>query len=208
MNVVTASSHEFEEFVRGYRETLRKLAFWMCGDWHASEDVVQDALVAIYPRWPGLDNAGRISYARTVVQHLVIRELGRCGRLKEHPRDEEAGGCEEDRWVDRITVRDAVAHLSPRQREIVMLRFWNALGIREIAERLSMPAGTVRSDLTRAYAILRMLLQESLPSSGSSSHVEFPAGGRLRVPAPRAGDVAVEELRSTLDNTRELAQGF
>jgi hypothetical protein len=63
MNVATESSQEFGEFVRGRRETLRKLAFWMCGDWHASEDVVQDALVAIHRHWPGLDNAGRISYA-------------------------------------------------------------------------------------------------------------------------------------------------
>jgi RNA polymerase sigma factor (sigma-70 family) len=204
MNVVTASSREFEEFARGYREKLRKLAFWMCGDWHASEDVVQDTLAAIYLRWPGLDNAGRISYARTVVGHLVIRELGRRGRLKEDPRDEEAGGCEEDQWVDRITVRDAVAHLSARQQEIVMLRFWNALGTREIAERLSMPAGTVRSDLTRAYAILRVLLQESFPSPGVNGHVEFPAGGQLGVPAPRVGDVAVEELWSTHGNTRAL----
>jgi len=205
MNVVRASSHEFEEFVRCYRQKLRKLAFWMCGDWHASEDVVQDALVAICLRWPGLDKAGRLSYARTVVAHLVIRELGRRGRLKEDPRDEEAGGCDEDQWVDRITVRDAVAHLSAQQREIVMLRFWNALGTGEIAERLSMPAGTVRSDLTRAYAILRMLLKESFPAPGVNGHVEFPAGDKLGVPAPRADDEAVEELRSTLDNTRELA---
>ena len=75
MNIVTESGHEFGEFVRGYREKLRKFAFWMCGDWHASEDIVQDALMAIHRRWPGLDDAGRISYARTVVAHLVIREV-------------------------------------------------------------------------------------------------------------------------------------
>src|ERR1039457_1367438 len=206
MNAVTESSHEFGEFVRDYRETLRKLAFWMCGDWHASEDVVQDALVAIHRRWPGLDNAGRISYARTVVAHLVIRDLDRRGRPKEEQRDEEAGACEEEQWVDRLTVRDALAHLSARQREIVMLRFWNALSTGEIAERLSMPAGTVRSDLTRAYAILRMLLQESFPSPDVNGHVEIPAGGREGVPAPRAVDVAVvEELPSTLESTCELA---
>jgi RNA polymerase sigma factor (sigma-70 family) len=190
LNVVTESSHEFGEFVRGHRETLRKLAFWMCGDWHASEDVVQDALVAIHRRWPGLDNAGRISYARTVVAHLVIRELGRRGRLKEDPRDEEAGACEEDQWVDRVTVRDAVAHLSARQQEIVMLRFWNALSTGEIADRLSMPAGTVRSDLTRAYATLRMLLQDSFPSPDVNGHAEVPAGSQLEAPSssgPRPG---------------------
>jgi RNA polymerase sigma factor (sigma-70 family) len=173
MNEVTESNHEFGEFVRGYRETLRKQAFRMCGDWHASEDVVQDALVAIHRRWPGIDNAGRISYARTVVSHLVTREWGRRGRPSEDPQNErEAGAYEEEQWVDRVTVRDAVAHLSARQREIVMLRFWNALSTGEIAERLSLPAGTVRSDLTRAYAILRTLLQESFPSLDVNGHVE------------------------------------
>lgn len=164
MNVVTESNHEFLEFVRNYREALRKQAFRMCGDFHASEDVVQDALVAIHRNWLRIDDAGRTSYARTVVAHFVIRECGRRGLPKEDPRDEEAEPCEEEQWVDRITVRDAMAHLSARQQEIVMLRFWNALGTGEIAERLSMPAGTVRSDLTRAYGTLRMLLQESFPS--------------------------------------------
>lgn len=179
MSAVTESSREFEEFVQGYRETLRKLAFWMCGDWHASEDVVQDALVAIHRRWQGLDNAGRISYARTVVTHLVIRKLRGRGQSEEDPLDEKAGVCEEERWVDRITVRDALAHLSARQRKIVMLRFWSALGTGEIAERLSMPAGTVRSDLTRAYGVLRMLLQESFLSPDVNGHAEVPAGCQL-----------------------------
>jgi RNA polymerase sigma factor (sigma-70 family) len=195
MNVVTESGHEFGEFVRGYREKLRKFAFWMCGDWHASEDIVQDALMAIHRRWPGLDDAGRISYARTVVAHLVIREVGRRGRSKEDRWGEEAGACEEEQWADRLTVRDAVAHLPARQQEIVRLRFWNALGTGEIADRLSMPAGTVRSDLTRAYATLRMLLQENFPPPDVNGHVEIPAGGRLGVPAPRAGGRAVVEER-------------
>jgi RNA polymerase sigma factor (sigma-70 family) len=179
----------------------------MCGDWHASEDVVQDALVAIHRRWPRLDNAGRVSYARTVVAHLVIRELGRRRQLKEDPWDEDAGACEEELWADRITVRDAVAHLSARQREIVMLRFWNALGTGEIAERLSMPAGTVRSDLTRAYATLRLLLQESFSSLRTSGHVEVPASGQLGVPIPQADDAAVaeESVEQALDDTHELA---
>jgi len=206
MNVLTESSHEFGEFVRGHRETLLKLAFWMCGDCHASEDVVQDALVVIYRRWPGLDNAGRISYARAVVAHLVIREVRRRGRFKEDRQDEEAGAREEEQWADRLTVRDAVACLSARQREIVILRFWNALSTGEIADRLSIPAGTVRSDLTRAYAILRMLLQESSPSSDANGRVEIPAGGSLGIPAPRACDATVvEELSGTLRSTCELA---
>lgn len=162
MHVTTEGNHEFGEFVRGCRETLRRQAFGMCGDWHTSEDIVQDALVAIHGYWPGIDNAGRISYARTVVSHLVLREWGRRARRKEDPLDEtEAGAYEEERWVDRVTLRNAVAHLSPRQQAVVMLRFWNALSTGEIAERLSLPAGTVRSDLTRAYTVLRTLLEES-----------------------------------------------
>jgi RNA polymerase sigma factor (sigma-70 family) len=192
MNVVTKSNHEFGEFVQAYREALRKQAFRMCGDWHASEDVVQDALVAIHRRWPGIDNAGRISYARTVVSHLVIREWGRRGRPEKEPQDEtEAGAYEEEKWVDRVTVRDAVAHLSARQRKVVILRFWNALSTAEIAERLALPAGTVRSDLARAYAILRTVLQESFPSPNVNGQVKLPAGSQSRVPAPRGGDQLV-----------------
>ena len=58
-----------------------------------------------------------------------------------------------------------------------------------------MPAGTVRSDLTRAYAILRLLLQESFPPPDVNGHVEIPAGGRLGAPGPRAGGRAVVEER-------------
>lgn len=147
-----------------------------------------------------------VDLARAVVAHLVIREVRRRGRFKEDRQDEEAGAREEEQWADRLTVRDAVARLSARQREIVILRFWNALSTGEIADRLSIPAGTVRSDLTRAYAILRMLLQESFPLSDANGRVEIPAGGSLGIPAPRAGDATVvEELSGTLRSTCELA---
>jgi hypothetical protein len=83
MNVVTESSHEFGEFVRDYREALLKLAFWMCGDWHASEDIVQDALMAIYRRWPGLYDAGptcSISATCSTVYACTSPDLSFCRR--------------------------------------------------------------------------------------------------------------------------------
>ena len=60
--------------------------------------------------------------------------------------------------VERLLVADAMATLAPRPREVLDLAFYGGLSQREIAERLQLPLGTVKSDMRRALLRLRGVL--------------------------------------------------
>jgi RNA polymerase sigma factor (sigma-70 family) len=70
---------------------------------------------------------------------------------------------EEEEVANRLAVKDAIASLPARQRNAVYLRYWEGLSCRSIAQILHVPAGTVRSDLTRAIVRLRDVLRVSFP---------------------------------------------
>jgi len=65
----------FREFVTTQMASLRKLAYMTCGDWHAAEDAVANALVKLYPRWRKLDRPDL--YAKTMVYRAAIDEKRR-----------------------------------------------------------------------------------------------------------------------------------
>jgi RNA polymerase sigma factor (sigma-70 family) len=60
-----------------------------------------------------------------------------------------------DAVVDRLLLADAIATLSPRARSVIELAFWSDLSQTEIAARLDLPLGTVKSDMRRALQRLR-----------------------------------------------------
>jgi DNA-directed RNA polymerase specialized sigma24 family protein len=54
----------FREFVAARMAALRNLAFTTCGDWHAAEDAVANALAKLYPRWGSIERPDR--YVQTM----------------------------------------------------------------------------------------------------------------------------------------------
>lgn len=70
-----------------------------------------------------------------------------------------------DEIADRLLVEHALETLSPRARQVVELAFWSNLSQTEIAERLALPLGTVKSDVRRALQRLRPHLE------GGGAHV-------------------------------------
>lgn len=70
-----------------------------------------------------------------------------------------AGDGSEDRLAERLLVAHALDTLSPRARQVVELTFYSQLSQTEIAERLGLPLGTVKSDVRRALQRLRPHLE-------------------------------------------------
>jgi len=63
--------------------------------------------------------------------------------------------------IARLALEPAFAQLTPEQRIIVVLRFWRDISVDDIAERLGVPAGTVKSRLHYALKSLRGAVESS-----------------------------------------------
>jgi RNA polymerase sigma-70 factor (sigma-E family) len=157
---VDADDNEgFREFVRGRFEHLRALAYVTCGDWQAAEDAVSGALARLYLRWDKV--ASPDAYARTMVVRAAIgekrrpwrRERSVGDRLPEVATPDPAGAVDE-----RLRLRDALRHVPPRQRAVLVLRFLEGLSVEETAEALGCRPGTVKSQSARGLDTLRAVL--------------------------------------------------
>jgi RNA polymerase sigma-70 factor (sigma-E family) len=157
-----AREREFSEYVRQVRPVLHRSLFLLCGDWYMADDLVQQTLVIMYTHWDAIgDQSARTSYARTIMVRLLARERHSSRAKREQVESmppDEAQPDQTEGLDERLRVRRALATLSHQQREVVLLRFWVGLQTDEIAHVLLCPAGTVRSQLSRAFARLRVEL--------------------------------------------------
>jgi RNA polymerase sigma-70 factor (sigma-E family) len=150
---------EFEAYVVQRRTHLRRVAYLLCGDVHAAEDLVQTALMKLYVAWPRVKAESVDAYARRILVNSSIDESKRPWR-REAPGlegiDESAteGFAPEDRSV----VVAALARLPAGQRKAVVLRHFLGLSVEETATDLDCTVGTVKSQTSRAIARLNELL--------------------------------------------------
>jgi RNA polymerase sigma-70 factor (sigma-E family) len=143
---------------------LRRKAYFLCGDWHAADDLSQEVLVAVYSRWARLAGGNVDAYANRVLVGKHVDALRRPWRRErsvpeqsDRPDDRAQGAFDEVESGDGPLLR-ALGTLSPDQRAVVVLRFTDDLAIDEIARQLGVPPGTVKSRLSRALETLRAAL--------------------------------------------------
>lgn len=162
----------FEEFVAGSGTRLLRLAVLLIGDRGHAEDVVQTALERTARHWSKLDGAPE-AYARTVIANLVTdRWRRRAVRVHEvyvdlswsafDARCRAGAGPAEPLQADlagRVALRSALIaalhQLPPRQRAVVVLRYFADLSEAETAAALGVTPGTVKSTTSRALTRLR-----------------------------------------------------
>jgi RNA polymerase sigma-70 factor (sigma-E family) len=161
----------FEEFVRGRSTHLFRLALVLTGwDRAAAEDVLQIALERAYRRRRLLFREGSAEpYVRRVVVNAAIDWRRMLRRRAEQPLDLAAGLAAGDRTglvADRDVLVRALAALAPKQRAVLVLRYWEDVPDAEIAAMLNCSPGTVRSQASRALTRLRELSRD--PSAAPS----------------------------------------
>lgn len=149
---------DFDEYVVTRSGALLRLAYLLTGDGHRAEDLVQDTLERLCRRWSRMTHvADPHAYARKILlnQHLtwrrkrVSRELVVADLPERTARDEtEAIGVRHLLW-------QRIGTLPPRQRAVVVLRYYEDLADADIAEALGISSVTVRSTALRALAKLR-----------------------------------------------------
>jgi RNA polymerase sigma-70 factor (sigma-E family) len=151
---------EFAEYVVRQRPALMRFATVLtCRTWLA-EDVVSDVLCRAYERW---DRISRMAEPHAYVRRMVVNEyLSWHRRLaRTTPRAEvEPAAARLSDGADERAERDAMigrlAGLPRRQRAAVVLRYYAGLPDAEIAAELGCRETTVRSQISRALATLRI----------------------------------------------------
>ena len=134
----------------------------MTGDHHLAEDLVQQALLRVAGRWSALVARGDPdAYVRRVMYNQHISWW----RRREPPtaRQEVPQGATPDPGdavVAAVAVRQALARLGPRQRAVLILRYFEDLTEARTAEILGISVGTVKSQARDGLARLRALAPE------------------------------------------------
>lgn len=157
----------FDAFVEGRSTALMRLAYLLTGDRGHAEDLLQTALLRTARHWSRARDAPD-AYVRQVLLNLSrdrMRLLFRRPREMPLPPDLDVLGTSDaglDHVTDRRTVVRALAQLPTRQRQVVVLRFFEDMSVEQTAALLGFSTGTVKSYTSRALARLRELLTDHL----------------------------------------------
>jgi RNA polymerase sigma-70 factor (sigma-E family) len=149
---------------------LIRFAYLMLGERQAAEDVVQEAFAGLYRRWEKLSDPGKaLPYVRSSVLNGCRSQLRRHRRA---PAGLAAAGLADAALPvvsaesavlsaeQRRSVLRALRQLPPRQREVLVLRFYLDLSEPEIAAAMGIGPSTVRSTAHRALGALGRMLEE------------------------------------------------
>ena len=166
----------FGQIVSRWQAPVRNLCTRMTGDLHKAEDLAQETFVRLYARRGDYEPSAKFStYLWRVALNLCYDELRRKGRRKETSLDNDEGEklirLEEIAAPQELPgaileaneraeqVKDAILKLPEIYRTVVVLRHYENLKFREIAEVLNVPEGTVKSRMADAMAQLADLLK-------------------------------------------------
>ncbi|WP_246128044.1 SigE family RNA polymerase sigma factor [Amycolatopsis rhizosphaerae] len=160
---------DFERFVLSRSTALLGIAVLLVGDRGHAEDLLQTALLRASLRWRAAREQPE-AYVRRVLVNLARDRWRRSRRrVAEQSLDDTTPRPADrrdpaDLVADRTAIRQALAGLPRRQREVVVLRFFADLSVADTAETLGMSEGTVKAHTNRALARLRQELGE--PETG------------------------------------------
>jgi RNA polymerase sigma-70 factor (sigma-E family) len=136
---------------------LCRLAYLLTGDGDRAEEIVMDAFARSLARWRTVRDPR--AYVRRAVVNLCRNRRRRAFLERRPPLEDRVDAITEP--TDHI-VR-AVRALPPRQRAAIVLRYWQDLSDRDIADALGCSLGTVKSQLSKARATLGRILETEEP---------------------------------------------
>ncbi|MBK3545336.1 SigE family RNA polymerase sigma factor [Streptomyces sp. MBT60] len=160
-----ARTDEFRVFAAGRAGHLfRSACLLTSGDVHLAEDLVQETLSRMYVTWGRarrIDNPA--AYAQTVLVRTFLTHRRRRS-ASERPLAElpEGTSAAPDDPALRMTLLRALSHLAPKDRAVVVLRYWEDRSIEETAAALQVSPAAVRTRCVRALGRLREQLGGSI----------------------------------------------
>ncbi len=152
-----------EDLYRTHRMRLIRLALLLVDEPATAEDVVQEAFTGLHRHWGNLrDSAAAVGYLRTAVVNGSRSVLRRRKTAREYtpPHAPNARSAESLAMLtaEHQHVVKALQQLPPRQREVLVLRYYGNLSEAEIAEAAGISRGTVKSTASRALEALQKIM--------------------------------------------------
>ncbi len=169
---MSSVEHDFGAFVAARATSLLRVAYLACGDETEAEDLLQTALERTYRNWDRVRVESVEPYVRRVIVNAAISRARRRAILRiipmHSPPETSARATDADL---RHVLMEALRALPPRQRAVIVLRYWEDLSETQTAEVLGCSVGTVKSQASRATAKLRSALgRETLEEVIRNAH--------------------------------------
>jgi len=155
----------FTAFVTAHGHALRRYAYVLTGQSAAADDLLQASLEKLYLAWDRVAAPeARLGYARRTMARTHASWWRRPGRRETAVADppERVGPDSTQPYVERDEIWRLLATLPPRTRAVLVLRFYEDLPEADIAAALGCSVGSVKSQLSRGLARLR--LDPSIPA--------------------------------------------
>ncbi|MBC03322.1 MAG: hypothetical protein CMJ34_08485 [Phycisphaerae bacterium] len=180
-----------EALIEGHRGRLHHFLLRLTRCEQLAEDVAQDAFVRVLRHLDRFDERFRFStWLFTIARRIWINHIQ---KFKPIPDSDVVGGRaagdgspadaehREDRVLAEAAVSRAISSLNPRQREVVELFYGRSLPIQEIAWRLELPLGTVKSHLFRGRARMceHLSAEKSFPELAIDLELAWNGGAAM-----------------------------
>jgi RNA polymerase sigma-70 factor (sigma-E family) len=154
-----------EDLYRQHRMRLVRLAILLVDEPATAEDVVQEAFTGLHRHWAGLrDEAAALGYLRTAVvngsRSVLRRRKTARGYVPPHQANARSAESLAMLTTEHQSVVAALGQLPPRQREVLVLRYYGGMSEAEIAAATGVSRGTVKSSASRALDVLQRILEQ------------------------------------------------
>ncbi len=153
----TVGAPTYEEYVAARWSALYRTAYLLTGNHADAEDLTQNALVKAYLAWDKVsDAASPDAYVRRILTNVFLSGRRPLRVTREHVVDDvpevSPTSATDD---DRLVLWPHIAALPPRQRAVIVLRYYEDLSEQQIADALNCSPGTVKSNASLALRSLR-----------------------------------------------------
>jgi RNA polymerase sigma-70 factor (sigma-E family) len=171
--VASDDRETFTAWASARQPALFRTAYLLTADRSRAEDLTQTALIKVASRWARLRDGDPDAYART----CIVRDNISTWRRRRHELlvaavPERATGDASASVDRRLALASALATLAPRQRTVLVLRYYADLTEQQTAEALGLSVGTVKAHAHQALSKLRTAAPELAEFVDRSSRPE------------------------------------
>ncbi len=155
---------QFREYFVARRDTVRRTAYMLCGDWHWADDLTQSAFMRLAVSWRKVNDRQALdAFVRTCLMRAYFADLRKVWRRRERSVEAlpDVAVSTDGASADRAAFLAALRRLPPRQRAVLVCRYYQDLDVATTAQTLGCSPGTVRSQAARGLDKLRALLTEN-----------------------------------------------